>query len=142
MSAFAALGKVSLMQQPFPPAQRLLPGTSPSLPSATKPGCSPGGGERRWDAWHWGEGVCRGTLRTPRGGPDPRRLPLRGAGGHTTPPPSRPRTHSMETRNWTVSSGCGTPGRTASMKKLGRKIRSCGPPSWNSGYLRGDDAAN
>lgn len=54
-------------------------------------------------------------------------------------PPS-PCTHSMETRNCTVSSGCGTPGRTASMKKLGRKIRSWGPPSWNSGYLRGEDA--
>lgn len=154
------------MQKPLPPARRALSGTLPPQPEgrylapclptpqltrqaaaqkeATR-GSVPGGvalggcwGSRsggsppaplggRWALSAAGQAQTRDGSRC--GGAMPGRAPF----------PRRPRTHSMETRNWTVSSGCGTPGRTASMKKLGRKIRSCGPPSWNSGYLRGDD---
>ena len=43
----------------------------------------------------------------------------------------------MGIRNCTVSSGWAVPGRTSWMKKLVRKTRSWGLPSWYRGYLQG-----
>ena len=43
----------------------------------------------------------------------------------------------MGIRNCTVSSGWAVPGRTSWMKKMVRKTRSWGLPSWYRGYLQG-----
>ena len=61
---------------------------------------------------------------------------LQGRGPLGLNPSGAGEAYSMGIRNCTVSSGWAVPGRTSWMKKLVRKTRSWGLPSWYRGYLR------
>ena len=62
---------------------------------------------------------------------------LQGRGPLGLNPSGAGEAYSMGIRNCTVSSGWAVPGRTSWMKKLVRKTRSWGLPSWYRGYLQG-----